>query len=38
MWSRNISRSPAAVSRLQMVSAAGAGTLKAARQSDGRSS
>lgn len=37
MWSRNSSRYPAAVSRLQVVSAAGAGTLKAAHQS-GRSS
>ena len=28
MWSRNSSRYPAAVSRLQVVSAAGAGSLK----------
>jgi len=37
MWSRNSSRYPAAVSRLQMVSAAGAGSLKDTPQS-GRSS
>jgi hypothetical protein len=37
MWSRNHSRYPAAVSRLQVVGATGAGSLKDTPQSGGSS-